>query len=619
MTADEDVLADLQSLGGKLMDDMLDDRVAATDPPTLEISGEPSEPATKVAAVSDSTRPTTSVAVRETVEFAVMLVIVWLMLRGFQVEPFVIPTGSMAPTLQGRHHEIACEQCGYWFRVGASSESSDHNGELDAGRCPICRYQTEFQVDINADHQAFVGDRILVSKLAYDLGEPRRWDVVVFKYPSNPKVNFIKRLVGLPNETIRIWHGDIYVQSQVKEKDTRTPFRIARKPPSKLVSMLQVVDDTDHIPQKLIDVGWPSRWQTWAAGGGHSDDWKIDLPNRRYTVEPTLDDAVWLRYRHLVPRPHLTTGEHDWDAILRGELPLDLRTNINARGGQLISDYYPYNDWMKDQRDGGNEMLGLHWVGDLALECEVAAESDTGELLLDLVEGGTHYQCRIDVATGEAELSIDGADRANWGNDATLRLNPSAKTDVRGSGSYQLRFANIDDELTLWIDDEPVTFDRPTTYVPLGPVTPQWTEDDPLDLAPAGVGSRGARLVVTRLSVLRDIYYVARSVQANFDHDYETIGFPGPGGARDVFQDKSQWRNNAMFKGRRSVEFELGEDQFFPLGDNSPQSRDARMWGDEPYFHRSLLTGKAIAVYWPHTWNRPIPFWPNFRRMKLIR
>jgi signal peptidase I len=31
------------------------------------------------------------------------------------------------------------------------------------------------------------------------------------------------------------------------------------------------------------------------------------------------------------------------------------------------------------------------------------------------------------------------------------------------------------------------------------------------------------------------------------------------------------------------------------------------------------MIGKALLIYWPHAWNRPIPFLPNFRRMQLIR
>ena len=83
----------------------------------------------------------------------------------------------------------------------------------------------------------------------------------------------------------------------------------------------------------------------------------------------------------------------------------------------------------------------------------------------------------------------------------------------------------------------------------------------------------------------------------------------------------------------------MHEDQFFPMGDNSPESQDARCWAgvkqhgglpphiaaeayrwaDAHYVPRDLLVGKALMVFWPHPWNSPVPFTPNVKRMKLIR
>ncbi len=76
----------------------------------------------------------------------------------------------------------------------------------------------------------------------------------------------------------------------------------------------------------------------------------------------------------------------------------------------------------------------------------------------------------------------------------------------------------------------------------------------------------------------------------------------------------------------------LEDDQFLMLGDNSPQSKDSRLWTGtdeegktEYYVKRDLLTGKALFVYWPHSWNKiigtniPCPFFPNFSQMRLVR
>lgn len=101
--------------------------------------------------------------------FPVLLVV--LLLRSFVAEPFRIPSGSMMPTLQ-------------------------------------------------------VGDFILVNKFAYGvrlpvlrsevvpLGEPQRGDVVVFKYPQNPDVDYIKRVIGLPGDRVRYENKQLFINGQ---------------------------------------------------------------------------------------------------------------------------------------------------------------------------------------------------------------------------------------------------------------------------------------------------------------------------------------------------------------------------------------------------------------------
>src|SRR4051812_74699 len=60
---------------------------------------------------------------RDLVEQVVVAFLLAILIRGFDVEAFVIPTGSMAPTLKGRHKEVVCEQCKSLFAVNVSEET----------------------------------------------------------------------------------------------------------------------------------------------------------------------------------------------------------------------------------------------------------------------------------------------------------------------------------------------------------------------------------------------------------------------------------------------------------------------------------------------------------------
>jgi signal peptidase I len=57
------------------------------------------------------------------------------------------------------------------------------------------------------------GERILVNKFLYRFGDIERGDVVVFWYPEDPELSFIKRVVGLPGETVEVQSGKVYVDA----------------------------------------------------------------------------------------------------------------------------------------------------------------------------------------------------------------------------------------------------------------------------------------------------------------------------------------------------------------------------------------------------------------------
>jgi signal peptidase I len=109
--------------------------------------------------------------IREWAESIIIAFILAMIIRTFLVQAFKIPTGSMRPTL--------------------------------------------LEGDIILVNKFIYGPKIPFTNLRLPgFGKPHRGDVIVFIYPENPKKDFIKRLVGLPGETVEIKSGTIYVDGR---------------------------------------------------------------------------------------------------------------------------------------------------------------------------------------------------------------------------------------------------------------------------------------------------------------------------------------------------------------------------------------------------------------------
>lgn len=71
-----------------------------------------------------------------------------------------------------------------------------------------------------------IGDRLIASRLSYKSESPQRGDIVIFKYPDDEKQKFVKRIIGLPGETVEIKDGGVYIngsatpltETYIKEK-----------------------------------------------------------------------------------------------------------------------------------------------------------------------------------------------------------------------------------------------------------------------------------------------------------------------------------------------------------------------------------------------------------------
>jgi signal peptidase I len=128
-----------------------------------------------------------------------------LVVRQYAFEAFVTPTNSMAPTVLGLHCTDVCPQCGAaaYYSPPIHNVAAALPHEMICENFHLTRSYTICQPDPSRD-------RIVVAKYL----EPQRWDVVAFRLPSDPSVTYIKRIVGLPGETIVIKEGAVWVDGQ---------------------------------------------------------------------------------------------------------------------------------------------------------------------------------------------------------------------------------------------------------------------------------------------------------------------------------------------------------------------------------------------------------------------
>lgn len=586
-----------------------------------------SNTAAQATAVAALRSPGPSAGLRETIESLAVAFVLAFLFRTFCAESFVIPTGSMAPALLGRHKDVECLACGQPFQVNTAGEIDYETGRprgvwVRAGTCPVCRHTRSLRNDSTEADRApsYNGDRILAVKHPYALGGPRRWDVTVFRFPEQADECYIKRLVGLPRETVRIWQGDLW------RAGADGSLEILRKPADKIMAMAQLVHDADRQPRQQGVPSWQSRWHSQVPAGENvsplgaigaaatSDglgNWQAEPSGSTFVSRGAKQAMAWLRYSHSPP------GDDDWARAERAEV------NEPAPNPppQLITDFAAYNTYRYGAGSGRPECLGLHWVGDLIVECELdvlqQGESKSGIVQLELIKAGRRAVCTIDCGSGQVELS-----------------HPQLKTTCRslgpawsGPGRRRIRFAHVDRALHLWINDRLARFDAPATYDSTDDETPTAA-----DLSPVGIGALNAAVRLSHLRVLRDNYYVA----ANGRHD-PLCDYP-PGDRQSparleadelcqLWSDPSRWPG---LPARRHVDFPLGSDEYLLLGDNSPESRDARLWAQGHAVAGDLLVGKALLVYWPHAWETGwnwqlpgrgvrFPSYPSFSRMRLIR
>jgi signal peptidase I len=135
------------------------------------------------------------------------LALLLFVVRPLVAERFIVPSNSMAPIVVGWHHTGICPKCG-----GIMFSSVNTPGELGMpdparGICTICMQAGPIK-DVSTEVEE--ADRIVVNKLL----TPRRWDIIAFRSPTDHDYIYIKRVIGLPGETVFIEDDAIFINDE---------------------------------------------------------------------------------------------------------------------------------------------------------------------------------------------------------------------------------------------------------------------------------------------------------------------------------------------------------------------------------------------------------------------
>lgn len=519
----------------------------------------------------------------ETIQSLVVAFVLAMTFRGFVVEGFVIPTGSMAPTLLGQHYRMHSSVTGSVYPAGVDLNNHPRDGQPVYD--PMLGDDREFVLrGFNHNrHTLRMGDRILVLKCLYPFFAPKRFDVVVFKNPTDPRGesgNYIKRLIGLPDESVWLVDGDVFVTDAEASRDFDS-YRVQRKPEHIQRAVWQPINDADYIAASMAPAAPGFNGTFW-----YGDGW--DTGQRAF---------------------HTDTAE-----------PTTLRWNTDLRP---ITDWTPYNMFMStvhEQTDTSDLRVAATIVPEqsgLTTTYRLEARSHVFEFRLE----GEQATVRYRLSEGDPDAWIDSAsghiDGLKPGRPTTVEfwhVDQTMKCFVDGACAAELEYHWTPRQRLQYatglldLDDVGTLVERVAAAGAL-PSRIEWN-------------FAGSPVTLHMVRIDRDLHYRIRELRPGSDQRNT-----------DEYGRRIYGWGFATHPDRPGV---LGPDHFMMLGDNSTSSLDSRFWGmphplvtehigdDAPFVvNRKLLIGKAWMVYFPS----PYPLSeggeyrliPDFGRLRFIR
>jgi len=351
--------------------------------------------------------------------------------------PCRVTGGSMAKTLLGVHRNATCGDCGHRFPCG-----TDQPLTRSWAVCPNCGFVANDLTTLpNVE-----GDRLLIDRSAFSVRSPRRWEIVALRRPRRSNEIAVKRVVGLPGESIEIRGGDVYIDGNIQRKSLAEQHALSI-----------LVHNADEQPR--LEPTPPPRWR----GQSRQSRWSSIEGGFTHPVGPENEPVDWLTYHH-------------------GLRPA-------GKGGKVrpspVTDILGY-DLSRPRREED-----VCAVADLMLSFRLTDRSGRGDFLLRATDGGIQFKIQMQFE-GEKPRYLQ------------YQVYRGGQPVPGGSGNkivaadeQLVEVSLIDQQLLLALGGRTVVarpYRRPEP--PPSPVS-----------SPLAIGVRGLGVTVRHLRVYRDVYY----------------------------------------------------------------------------------------------------------------
>lgn len=469
---------------------------------------------------------------RENIESIAIAIALAFAIRYFVVEAFKIPTGSMAPTLLGEHKNVKCPNCGWFFYADRQSEHA---------LCPNC----QFEINLSAYCD------VCNNRIRY------HWPAWLWRKGSCPGCQTTIAWSDLSN---RVIHGG--------NRIVVNKFWYKFKNPQRWDVMVFVYPLYDlackNCSTQLPDTEWREGFRCPRCGSTSFSKKKknyikrlVGLPGEKLQIingdlyindkiqrkPDSIQNTLWLPVynSHYLAKdtdgPIWITDSSVWK-INETSLVLD-----NTSQGDSGTSLATFGRSISDQ-NGYNNRSGNHEMGDVKIRFDVTLSKSSQSLELVLEKNSDQFTAVI-----PADNEGGGCRLIKNGNVVLEK-----DTRIQTGQSHTIEFSNVDRVVSLSIDNTKVfvfDYDEGGTSF-----------QNSFDTSRVRFGGTRVNATFENIEIFHDIYYTHLA-----------------GGTWGTTQP-----------------VQLGEKDYFMLGDNSRNSNDSRVWKFVP---EKNIVGKAFFVFWP--------------------